>query len=99
MLTFTLTSRRKQRRSTNIAPPGSLYHNLGEFPGESLAEITGFAPGLTLTQQLQLQAYGLAPGCQVRVVQQRPVTILRIDELVLALENELASLVLASLVG
>lgn len=43
---------------------------------------------------LQLQAYGLIPGYWVRVQQHSPVTVIQIDHLELALENELARQVL-----
>jgi Fe2+ transport system protein FeoA len=37
----------------------------------------------------QLRAYGLAPGCQVFVLQHTPITVIRIDHLELALEHSL----------
>jgi len=39
----------------------------------------------------QLQAYGLASGYWVRVLQRTPVIVVQIDHLELAMENELAS--------
>lgn len=38
----------------------------------------------------QLQAYGLSPGRSVEIVQQSPVTVVRIEQLDLAFEAEIA---------
>lgn len=42
------------------------------------------------TQREQLVAYGLAPNRQLVVLQQRPMTIVMIDEIELALEDSVA---------
>jgi Fe2+ transport system protein FeoA len=42
------------------------------------------------TQREQLVAYGLAPGRPVTVLQQRPMTIVMVDEVELALETGVA---------
>jgi Fe2+ transport system protein FeoA len=39
----------------------------------------------------RLRAYGLAPGAVVELLQQRPVTVVRIEQTELALEGELAA--------
>ncbi len=44
----------------------------------------------------QLQAYGLAPGRSVEIVQQSPVTVVRIEHLDLAFEAEIARAVKVS---
>lgn len=44
-------------------------------------------------QQEQLLAYGIAPARAVRVLQQRPLTIVMIDEVELALETGVARLI------
>jgi Fe2+ transport system protein FeoA len=41
-------------------------------------------------QREQLVAYGLSPGRPIRVLQQRPMTIVMIDEVELALEASVA---------
>jgi Fe2+ transport system protein FeoA len=63
----------------------------------SLAEV---APGrrarvealdeLTTRRRHELQAYGLAPGRAIEVVQQLPVTLVRVEQVELALEREIA---------
>jgi Fe2+ transport system protein FeoA len=50
------------------------------------------------SRPLQLQAYGLAPGRLVQVLQQEPVTVVRADHTELALEGDLASKVLVEVV-
>lgn len=47
----------------------------------------------------QMQAYGLAPGRVVRVLQQEPVTVVRADHTELALEDDLARKVLIEIVN
>ncbi len=42
-------------------------------------------------RQVRLRAYGLVPGFRIEVIQQTPVTIVRIDHLELALEKTLAA--------
>lgn len=58
-------------------------------PGEQ-AKVAGFAPNLSPTRRAHLQAYGLVQGYPVRVVQQKPVTVVQVDFVELALEKELA---------
>ena len=48
---------------------------------------------------VRLQAYGLAPGRHVEVLQQDPVTVVRADHTELALEDELADKVLVELIS
>ena len=52
------------------------------------SDVKASLPGLA-----QLQAYGLASGYWVRVLQRTPVIVLQIDHLELAMEKELADLV------
>jgi Fe2+ transport system protein FeoA len=54
------------------------------------AHVEGFLPQLPADQKARLQAYGLTPGQEVRVLQHNPVTIVVIEHLELALENEIA---------
>ncbi len=52
--------------------------------------IEGFAEDITPARKSQLQAYGLVPGYWVEVLQQSPVTVVKIDHSELAMENDLA---------
>jgi len=54
------------------------------------AVVRGFAPGFPASRQAHLLAYGLTPGARVRVLQHRPVTIVQVDHLEIALERSLA---------
>lgn len=58
-------------------------------PGQE-GRVCGFAPGLPPERWMHLQAYGLTPGCRVRVTQHSPVTIVQVEQLELALEGDLA---------
>jgi len=58
-------------------------------PGKQ-TNVTGFASNLSSARLAHLQAYGLVQGYPVRVVQQRPVTVIQVDFVELALEEELA---------
>jgi Fe2+ transport system protein FeoA len=49
--------------------------------------------GLPAWQRERLQAYGLAPGRWVSVVQHSPVTVVQVEYTELAFEDELAKLV------
>jgi Fe2+ transport system protein FeoA len=57
-------------------------------PGEE-ASVVAFE-GPAADRRAQLQAYGLVPGRRLRVVQQRPVTVLLVDHTELAIEGDLA---------
>ena len=54
------------------------------------AVVDGIDGGIDPAQQEQLLAYGVAPARAVRVLQQRPLTIVMIDEVELALEAGVA---------
>jgi len=62
-------------------------------PGRDVL-ITGFIAALTGGQKQHLQAYGLLPGRRVRILAQRPVTIIQVEQTELAFENSLAAGVL-----
>ena len=66
---------------------------LAEVPVGSDVCVTGFVPGLSSGQRLQLQTFGLLEGHCVHIVQHSPVTIIRIEHMELALENGIARLV------
>lgn len=53
----------------------------------SLAE---FDAALDPLQREQLLAYGLTLGCRLRILQQRPMTLILADEIELALEHGVA---------
>jgi Fe2+ transport system protein FeoA len=61
-------------------------------PGSEVI-IRGFE-GLPVAQKCFLQSYGLLPGRCVRVVAQRPVTIVQIEETELAFESQVAKTIL-----
>jgi Fe2+ transport system protein FeoA len=50
------------------------------------------------SRPMQMQAYGLAPGRTVQVLQQDPLTVVRADHTELALEGDLASKVLVEVI-
>lgn len=54
------------------------------------AKVVGFLDGFPAERRAYLQAYGLAPDEWVTVLQHRPVTVIRLDHIELALETELA---------
>jgi len=64
---------------------------LADVPPGWQAEIIGFSDSFPADRKAYLQAYGLVLHHQVQVVQHRPVTIIRLDHVELALENDLAS--------
>lgn len=58
-------------------------------PGETI-EVGRFDRALSLQHQLRLQAFGVEPGQSLSVIQQRPVTIVKVDHTELAVERFLA---------
>lgn len=52
--------------------------------------VRGFFPGLSSERQAYLQAYGVMPGYLVRILQQRPVTVVQVENMELAMEGNLA---------
>jgi Fe2+ transport system protein FeoA len=70
---------------------------LAEVPVGSDVCVSGFVPGLSSGQRLQLQTFGLLEGHCVHVVQHSPVTIIQIEHIELALENGLARQVFVEL--
>ncbi|MDH3672822.1 MAG: ferrous iron transport protein A [Gammaproteobacteria bacterium] len=52
--------------------------------------IAGIGDAVPAARREHLQAYGLAAGQRVRVVQQSPVTVVQIEHTELALDAELA---------
>lgn len=62
---------------------------LADAPVECRLCVLGFED-LPPTYHQHLQAYGLMPGQVIRVLQHRPVTVVQVDQLELALEAEIA---------
>lgn len=63
---------------------------LEKLPMGKPAQIDGFLAGLSPERRTHLQSYGLVPGTWVYVSQHSPVTIVQVEHLELALENDLA---------
>ena len=59
------------------------------LPG-ARAHIEDLGEGIESNQREQLVAYGLAPNRPVVVLQQKPMTIVMVDEVELALESSVA---------
>lgn len=64
--------------------------SLADLSPGMTATIGGFDSQLSSNRRLDFIAYGLSPGNQVEVLQQSPVTIIKIDNTELAMEKELA---------
>lgn len=92
------------RRSRLARLAGSLLRNgssrrrgikdglsLSDVPPGWRAKVVGFRDGISPARRAHLQAYGLIPDDWVWVVQHSPVTVIRIEQTELALENSLAS--------
>lgn len=54
------------------------------------ARVESIDDAVEATQREQLVAYGLAPGRPLVVLQQRPMTVVMVDEVELALEEAVA---------
>jgi len=63
---------------------------LADVPPGSQAELVGFSDDFPADRKAYLQAYGLVMNHQIQVVQHSPVTIIRLDNIELALESDLA---------
>ncbi len=60
----------------------------GAKPGQDVI-VRGYGE-LASAEQAHLQAYGLVPGRKVRVLQQKPVTVVLIEQTELAFEHEVS---------
>jgi Fe2+ transport system protein FeoA len=65
------------------------YRPLTEVPVGSQARVATL-DGLPIDQCERLQAYGLAPGHWLSVVQHSPVTVVQVEQTELAFEAEIA---------
>ena len=70
---------------------------LADVPPGCEAEVVGFTPGFPPDRKAYLQAYGLVLNYPLQVLQHKPVTILRVDQIELALESDLAKGILVEL--
>jgi len=70
---------------------------LADVPPGCRAEVVGFSAGFPPDRRAYLQSYGLVLNYSVQVLQHSPVTIVRLDHLELALENDLARGILVKL--
>jgi Fe2+ transport system protein FeoA len=63
---------------------------LADVPVGKKAKVIGFTADFPLDKRSYLQAYGLVPNYWVEILAHSPVTIVRLDNIELALENDLA---------
>lgn len=70
---------------------------LADVPVGCKAKVLHFASDFPPDRRAYLQSYGLVTDYWVQVVQHSPITIVRLDHLELALENELASGIIVQL--
>lgn len=77
------------RRARRKAPESILRVR----PGDSV-EVATFGEAMPADQSALLRTYGIDVGRTVRVVQHRPMTVVEVDHTEVALESELAALIL-----
>jgi hypothetical protein len=80
----------KFRGSAKMQPEAYEGLSLADIPPGEQAELLGYSNDFPADRKAYLQAYGLVVNHQIQVVQHSPVTIIRLDNLELALENDLA---------
>lgn len=84
----------QSRQAINSVPVGANKPpTLAQAQTGQQVTIKGFA-NLSTDHRQHLQAYGLLPGRTVRVLAQRPVTIVLVEQTELAFEKEISSQVL-----
>ena len=76
--------------SSNLVSEINEGITLADVPPGSQVELVGFSDNFPADRKAYLQSYGLVLNHQVQVVQQKPITIIRLDNIELALENGLA---------
>lgn len=83
---FTHLLRAPDRSGRSLPPPAA---TLDRAPVGQMARVREFQPALgNITRHLQ--AYGVLPGCTVRVLAHAPLTIIQIEQTELALERSVA---------
>jgi hypothetical protein len=92
---FYSTFRKNGKTSTSFVgkQTGSGITTLAQILPGKRAEVIAFLTGLPRDRQAHLLAYGLAPGSTVSVSQHKPVTVIQVDNIELAIENELAGFI------
>lgn len=70
---------------------------LADVPPGCKAEVVGFTAEFPPDRKESLQAYGLVLNYPLQVLQHKPVTILRVDQIELALESDLAKGILVEM--
>jgi Fe2+ transport system protein FeoA len=80
----------KFRRSRRF--PEKTYEGitLADISPGSQVELVGYDEGFPTDRKEHLQAFGLVRNNPIQVIQQTPVTIIHLDNIELALENDLA---------
>jgi Fe2+ transport system protein FeoA len=72
---------------------------LAQAPPGRWVMVRKYLPGMPAERYAQLRAYGLAPGTHIFVLQQAPITVIRLDHLELALEHSLGREIQVALDG
>ena len=77
-----------------MSPAGDIQHSarlpLAFIPPGSEVRLAALGNEIAAWQREQLAAYGLAESRPLRVLQQRPMTVILTDEIELALEHSVA---------
>ena len=92
MLIPPLRSRHRHRHGRTGHPA---HLTLRDVPSGEQVTLLGYE-ALTPDLQQYLQAYGLLPGRTIRVLAQRPVTIVQVEQTELAFEPQIARRILVS---
>ena len=77
------------KNSSNYPSAKKVEDSLADVPAGRKAKVIGFSADFPPDRRTYLQAYGLVPNYWVQVLGHSPVTIVRLDNIELALENEL----------
>jgi Fe2+ transport system protein FeoA len=70
-----------------------LFLSLLDVPRGNEANVICFADEFPIEKREHLMAYGVYPGVRVRVMQHKPVTILQVNHLEIALDDNLAHMI------
>ncbi len=84
---MTSTPAESRRGPAMASSPGRA--RLSDIPPGSVRRVVDFDASVAHWRE-QLQAYGLAPGREVEVIQQQPVTVVRVERIDLAFEARIA---------
>ena len=78
------------RRSSKFVKKSFEGITLADISPGSQVELVDYDEGFPTDRKEHLQAFGLVRNNPIQVIQQTPVTIIRLDNIELALENDLA---------